>query len=229
MRVLQNPVRHGIVRRDMAAARDLVTMLYSPRETMRRILADPQHRWWIQIVILALVCMSFGDPDIRRMPREVPDLALGPLLATIVLVVIATALCWVLLVYLGSWLVTLAGRILEGRAAVRDVRAALAWAFVPMIWSLAYRIPFAIYRSRIHISGTSGWQITLDLLEQGTLSMALLIVAIKLIFTVWVVCLASLNVAEAMKFEAWKGFAAIAMVGALPLVIAAAAVLASHV
>lgn len=212
----------------MAAPRDLVTMLYKPRETMRRVLDDTQHRWWIQIVVLAFICISFGDPDIRRLPLELPDLALGPLLAFVALILIVTAVCWVLGVYAIAWLVKIAAHYLDGHGSARDVREALAWALVPMIWSIVYRIPSAIYRSRLQISSTNPWQITVDVLQQGAVSVALIIIAIKLVFDIWVVWLASVNVAEALRFETWKGFTALAIVAVVPIVVTTAAILAFH-
>lgn len=213
----------------MAAGRDLVTMLYEPRETMRRILAAPGRRWTPEIIALAFIVTSFGDPDFRRLPRDLPDLTLVPMLAFIALVLVATAICWILAFYAIAWMVAFVGRrLLDGHGAAADVRAALAWALVPMIWSIIFRIPFSIYRSRITITGTSAWQITLDLLQQGTLSVAIVVIAVKLAFDLWVFCLAAINVSEAMKFETWKGFSAMAAVAAAPFVIAAAVVLAKH-
>jgi len=204
-------------------------MLYAPRETMRRVLDTPGRRWTIELIALAFIVSSFGDPDIRRMPRELPGLTLVPTLAIVVLVCIATAIFWVLAICVIAWLVTLVGRRLDGKSTVADVRAALAWALVPMIWSIFYRIPISLYQSQITVHETgSPWQIGLELLEQGTLSVALIVIAIKLVFDLWVVGLAAINVSEAMRFETWKGFSAVAVVGAAPFVIAAAAVLATH-
>jgi hypothetical protein len=210
----------------MAQARDLVTMLYEPRQTMRRVLDTPGRRWTTELIALAFIISSFRDPDIGRLPRTLPDLTLGPMLAFIALVLIAIAVCWVLVFYLIAWLVTLvARRFLDGQGVVADVRAALAWALVPMVWSIVFRVPLAVYRSRLIISGTSNLQITLDLLQSGTLSVALIAAALKFIFLLWMIALAAINVSEAMRFETWKAFSALAAVAAAPFVVAAAAIL----
>jgi hypothetical protein len=49
----------------MERLRDLVTILYQPRETMRSILDRPD-RWSLQIVFLAFVCASVNDIDVRH-------------------------------------------------------------------------------------------------------------------------------------------------------------------
>ena len=213
---------------NMAEPRDLMTMLYKPRETIRRVLDDPRPRWTVQLVILAFICSSFGDPDIRHLGRDLPDLTLGPMLALIVVLLVVIAICWVIGVYLIGWLVTLAGRLLDGKGTAADVRTALAWALVPLILTPVYRIPVAIYRSTLKIHGTSGLQVSIDMLQQGAISVALVIAAIQIAFDLWVVYLASANVGEAMRFETWKGFSALAIVAAVPIVVTTAAILAFH-
>ena len=211
---------------NMAAGRDLLTILYKPRETLRRILDDPPPRWTVQLVILAFICSSFGDPDIRHLGRELPDLSLGPMLALIVVLLVVIAMCWVIGVYLIAWLVTLAGRFLDGRGTAADVRTALAWALVPLLITPLYRIPVGVYRSRLTIQTSNLWQLTIDMLQQGAIAVALVIAAIQIAIDLWIVYLASANVAEAMRFETWKGFSALAIIAAVPLVIAVAATLA---
>jgi hypothetical protein len=213
----------------MAEGRDLVTMLYEPRETIRRVLDTAGPRWTTELIALAFIVTSFGDPDVRRIPRELPDLTLVPTLAFVALVLIATAICWVLVFYALAWLVTMVGRrLLDGQGVTSDVRAALAWALVPMVWSIVFRIPLAIYRSQLTITGTNSWQITLDLLQSGTLSIALVAAALKFVLFLWVIALAAINVGEAMRFETWKGLSALAVVAVAPFVIVAAAILAKR-
>ena len=65
----------------------------------------------------------------------------------------------------------------------------MAWSLVPMVWSVVYRIPLAIYTSRLTIRGTGAWQITLELMSQGALAVGLIVTAIKLACTIWIFCL----------------------------------------
>ncbi|HSP15298.1 MAG TPA: YIP1 family protein [Thermoanaerobaculia bacterium] len=205
--------------------KDLFAIVVRPRETMRRILDSGSSRWTAQIVILAFICTSIGDSDLREMQRTLPGLALMPTLATVILALLAGAVVWVLLLYLFAWGATLVGRRLEGQAAVADVRAALAWGLVPLIWSAIIRIPLAIYRNRFILHGSEGRVLT-SFIEQGGCTFAILLLTVQLVVNAGVVVLASFCLAEALRVPSWKGFATIAITAAIPVVIAVAAVLA---
>jgi len=206
--------------------KDLVTILYKPRETMRRILDGGPKRWTAEIVVLAVICASFADPDIRHLNEALPGFSLGPTLAFVALVLLVLAVFWVLAVYAFAWLATFVGTKLDGRGPVPDVRAALAWGTVPMIWSIVYRIPIAFYRSRMEIHTGSRTQISIDLVQQGGCSLALIIIALQLTFDLWILFVVSSTVAEALHFETWKGLSTVAITAAVPVVIAIAAALA---
>jgi hypothetical protein len=206
--------------------RDLVTVVYKPRETMRRILDGGAHRWTAEIVVLAFVCASFSDPDIRHLPEVLPNFSLGPTLALVALVLLLVATCWVLLVYAFAWLATFVGTRLDGRGTVADVRAALAWGLVPLIWSVVYRIPVGFYRSKPRVHTGSPVQISIDFLQHGGCGLALAVLALQLAFDIWVLFVASSTVAEALRFESWKGLSTIAITAAVPVVITIAAVIA---
>src|SRR5512140_563238 len=131
----------------MATLADLVTAVYRPRETMRRVLAGSD-RWAPQVVVLAFLCASVGDPDIRRLSTVLPGLGLSAI-AVVLLGLVVSAALWLVVWFVVSWLATMAGRWLGGLAPAADVRAALAWGMVPVIWSVVYRIPFALIERRL--------------------------------------------------------------------------------
>ena len=132
----------------MPAWKDLATILYRPRETMRRVLDAGRDRWTAQIVILAFLSTAISDPDTRQITRVLPDLSMGAVLALIALALILTPVIWLLFLYVIGWIATMVGRWLGGQGPVADVRAALAWSLVPVIWSVIVRIPLAIYSAR---------------------------------------------------------------------------------
>ena len=210
----------------MASPRDLVTILYQPRETMRRVLDGGGERWTIALIVLAYVCSSFNDPDILRMQRQIPDIALSGTLAIVALTIIVAALCWVLIFYGFSWLVTIAGRWLEGHGEYADVRAALAWAFVPVIWSVFVRIPLAIYAYRLLPVVRDKKLMVSELIARGGCTLAVIVFALQLVLYVWIAFVGSSTVAEALHFTTGKGVATLAIVFALPFVIGIAAFLA---
>src|SRR5215475_14342969 len=132
--------------------KDLVTILYRPRETMRRILDSGADRWAMQVVILSAVCTSIGDSDIREVDKVLPGIRTMPLLAAIALAIIANAISWMVTWFVLSWIAGGIGKLLAGTATMSDVRAALAWCLAPAIWSPVFRVPFAIYAMRINAS-----------------------------------------------------------------------------
>jgi Yip1-like protein len=205
--------------------KDLLAILIHPRETMRRILDSGAHRWAVEIVILASICSAIGDSDLRELNRALPDLMLMPVLALVVLTLAVTALVWVALLYLFAWPVTLVGRRLEGQAPVADVRAALAWSIVPVIWSVIARIPIAVYRQRFLLHGNSGRVLT-SFIEQGGCAFAIVLLTVQTIVIAAVVALSGFCVAEALKVPTWKGFAAVGITAVIPVIVGVAALLA---
>lgn len=205
---------------------DLVTILYRPRETMRRILDSGRARWAPQIVALSFICTQFADLDIRELDRVLPGLSLSATLAFVALCLLAIAGLWVLVVYALAWVVAFIGRFLEGQGTVADVRAALAWGLVPQIWSVIFRVPLAIYGYSLHLHGTNRTQLLAEFVEKGGCTFAVVILAFQLVFDLWVVFVASGTVAEALKVPTWKGFATLAITVGIPIVIIVAARLA---
>src|SRR5712692_8551938 len=154
------------------SAKDLVTNLYRPRETMRRILDSGQDRWSVGIVVLACICSSVSDLDIRALPRVLPSLSITATLSIAALAYVVHAVVWVIALYLLAWAATLVGRFLEGQAAVTDVRAALAWSLAPLIWSVVFRIPLAFYRYQFDLHGADPGTLILNYVENGGCTLA---------------------------------------------------------
>lgn len=205
---------------------DLLTILYRPRETMRRILDGGRNRWTSEVVALACICTSVSDPDINR----IRGLSLGSTLALVALALLVTAIAWVLLLYAFAWLAMQAGRrLLAGEGTYRDVRAALGWGLVPLIWSVLYRIPAGVYLARIVvIQPGQDERVLFDFLEKGGCSFAVLLFAIQLVLWVWVVYVMSCTVGEALRFSSLKGLGTLAIAAAAPVVICVAAVMVSR-
>lgn len=210
----------------MASSRDLLTVVYQPRTTMRRVLNAGRDRWTIPLVILATVCSQFGDTDIRGIQQRLPGLTLPSALSLVVLVLVVNAACWILFLYLFGWLTTLVGRRLEGRADAVDVRAALAWGAVPVIWSMIVRIPLGIYAYRLVPETRDLHTLIMNFISSGGCTFAILMLTFELLMYVWIAYVMSNTLGEAMRFSSWRGLATIAIVVAVPIVIGVAARLA---
>ena len=211
----------------MAVLGDLVTVLYRPRETMRRVL-DARDRWAPQIVVLAFLCASVKDTDSRPLTAVLPGIGWAAV-ALILLGLVAGALFWLALLYLLSWITTLAGHRMGGTGTTSDVRAALAWGMVPVIWSVIVLIPleFAV-RGYRPTPGTDATAAVLDFFAQGGCSLLVISMTFQLLVTAWCVYIASCCVGEAQQFSSGKGFASVAIVFALPVVIGLAVLASQH-
>ena len=196
-----------------------MTVMYRPRETFRRILDGGPNRWTVQLVILAYICSAVGDADVRGLEKMLPGLSLPATLSLIALAFLLIAGIWVLLLYMFGGIATLIGRLLEGQASAADVRSALAWSMVPVIWSILYRIPLALYLYRMDITKLEESRAGLfDFIERGGLTVAILFLTLQLLMNVWFVVLASNLLGEAFRFSSWKGLATLALTFTVPVV-----------
>jgi hypothetical protein len=205
---------------------DLVTILYRPRETMARILARPSDRWAAHVVFLAFVCGSVNEIDVRAVAAHLPGLRPVPAMALVAVALIAGGLAWVLTLYILSWIATPVGRMMGGTAKTAGVRAALGWAMAPIIWSIVYRIPFAILVMRLRVvPDVDLHQVLLGFVAHGGCSLIVLYLAFQLAFAIWCIALACVTVSEAEQFELHKGFITVAVTIAFPLMVIAAAII----
>jgi hypothetical protein len=208
----------------MERLKDLVTILYQPRETMRRILDRPD-RWSLQIVFLAFVCASVNDVDVRHFTGILPEIHLMPGLAALALAIIIGGFAWIGTLFILSWIATLIGRHMGGEGNARDTRAALAWAMVPIVWSPIYRLPLVLLGIGANINpNANARQEVLNFVSRGGCSMLVLFFGFQLLFAIACVVLASFTIAEAQRFSTQKGFVNAAITIALPLMLIAAAI-----
>lgn len=210
------------------APRDLLTILYQPRETMQRVLAA-RDRWTVPIVILAFLCASITDGDLWNIGDAFPGgqpLGIG---AIAVLGLLCLSLTWVLGLFIAGWVAVLIGRPLGGSGRAADIRAALAWGLVPVIWSAFARIPIAIHEGRFHTTTRlHGREAILNFMAHGGCAFAVAVFALQLIVFAYWLYVTSCTIAEAQNFSPAKGFANIAIAIVAPLVVAGAAVFAFH-
>jgi len=206
------------------APRDLFTILFKPRETMRRIL-DARDRWTIQIVVLACACAEVSDFDSRHLNEFIPNVQMISVAAIVIAVVIMVATSWVLILFLLSWIATYVGRLLGGNGSARDGRAAMAWGLAPIVWSVIYRFPLALYQSRFGVGSQERVrEILLNFVAHGGCAMIVVLLALNTIFFLWCLFVAGFGLSEAHGFSTEKGFVTLAITLALPLLVIGGAV-----
>src|SRR5581483_650397 len=175
----------------------LVTILYRPRATMRRILQNA-NRWSVQIIVLASVCTTVVDLDTKAVSRELPGMTLAPTLALTVVGLFAQAISWVILAAIVAAIAAPIGRLLlHGTARFRDMFAAVAWSLVPAIWSLLYRAPFAILSYRLHdVPRQDAKKFFLAFVTHGGCSLVVVYLFLQVAFEIACIVLGSFTVAE---------------------------------
>ncbi len=202
---------------------DLWTILYRPRQTMRRILDSGGDRWSVPVVLLAFFCASADDVSIRGIAAMLPGIKLLPTMAIVTLILLLSAAMWVIMLFVLSWIAAFVGRILGGAATASDVRAALAWAIVPLIWSVIYRVPAGVYKNRIDVASINLRQAQLNVLAHGGCVLVVVFFALQALFALWSLTIATFTLAEAQRFSTERGFVNLAIAIALPLLVFAAA------
>ena len=203
----------------------LVTILYRPRATMRRILQSAD-RWTLQIIVLASVCTTVVDVDTKTVARELPGLSLTSGLALLAIGIVAQAISWIVLALIVAAIAAPIGRfLLHGTGKFRDVFAAVAWALVPAIWSIVYRAPFAMLSYRLHeVPRQDVKQFFFSFVTHGGCSLVVVYLFLQLAFEIACVVLGSFTMAEAQKFSTQKGFVNVIAALVFPVMVIFAAV-----
>jgi hypothetical protein len=164
-----------------------------------------------------------NDIDARRFSAFLPTIRLFPGLAIAALAIIVGAVSWILTLFVLTWIATPIGHLMGGEGSMRDVRAALAWSMVPVIWSVIYRLPLAIIGSGEDITPrTTTRGLLTGIISHGGCSILVLYAGFQLLFAIASVILACFTVAEAQRFSTQKGFFNVGAVLALPIMIVAA-------
>src|SRR5204863_3841381 len=121
--------------------------------------------------------------DARKLSGVFPGT--HPLTATAVvaLAIVGGALGWIVTLFIVSWIVTPIGRLMGGQGSFRDVRAALAWSMVPMVWSPIYRLPLVLLGIGANLNpNANGRQAVLDFVSRGGCSLLVLFLGFQILF-----------------------------------------------
>jgi hypothetical protein len=205
---------------------NLATILVRPRRTMRRILDAPRDRMVLPLAFLAIVSGYFSDRDV---PGRFVQGEIGPgMTAMVFAILLLNVLLLLALFWFYSWVPLFVGRFLGGTAEIRQVRSAVAWGLVPLVWALLYRIPIAFWmRNGEAALQIKGRQVSVNpgLLADGC-GAALFVAMLELIVFLWTLTVASNTLAEAHNISTARGLGTLVLSAIVPLVVMIAAVLA---
>ena len=197
-----------------------------PRRTMRAIIdSNPQ-----RLVLVLAALSGFGSALDNASTSSIGDGNNIPVVAIVALSAVAGSLGGILTLYVGGFVMKWAGRPLGGRATQVEVRAALAWSTVPLIWALPLWIP------ELALAGREMFTTATPILAASPLRAVLLVlvVLLEVVLGIWSFVLFLKCLGEVHGFSAWKSLAAVllsvlaivlvALIVALPIVLVAATV-----
>ncbi len=177
-----------------------VTIWSSPRATIRRIvLVNPRH----QVIFIAALSGALSALETRW--SQPPPAGAGGV-ATWPIMVVASVIFWAIAsivgLYINGALFKWAGAALGGAATYAEVRAALAWAQVPVIVALAIGILSILL-------GTGAPMVPFEGPQHGTSASVSLLHGL---FGFWSFILTLKCVGEVHRFSAWRALSALVLI-----------------
>ena len=200
-----------------------LAIVLAPGRTMRMLLDRGGASWTVPLFLLAFASIALSDRSKMPFQVGVDTARSGGSFAVVVLMIVAAAAVFLAFAYLFSWIASLIGRmIFGGKGTSSEVRSAIAWGTVPLAWALLYRIPMALWAPR-----PSGDVLNFAALGDHVL-LAVTVFALDLTVFVLAVVATSFTVAAAQRITPGEALGSLLLTFATPVVIAIAAVLASH-
>lgn len=174
------------------------TIWVAPRATMRRILDTNPTRYVYWLAMVGGVAQALNQASMR----DLGDTVSIPMLVLIVLC--AGILVGFATLYVGSPLMRWTGSWMGSTATTQEVRAALAWSEVPLIWASLLWIPeLLLWGTEWFTEETPRMEAAF---ENGSVEGVLLagLVVVEIVVGIWALIISLKCVGEAERFSAWK-------------------------
>ena len=201
----------------------LLHILVRPRATIRAILDAPRDRAALWIVMAAMFGVALTDFDVKS-PEAMDRLREPGMLLVVVGAVLAAFAVMVACYFLFAAVAMVVGRLFDGTGTFREMRSAVAWGTVPLVWSLLYRIPAAIL---LNGPRPSSIELGSGLSFSSGTGAGCLVALLNLAIAVWCFAITGIGVAEGHRFSTERGFATLIASLISPVVIIIAAALAA--
>ena len=166
-----------------------------PREVMRRILDQPNNV--PEIIVLMLLGFFVSTLDQASAKNMADQMSLSDVyIYTVILAAIGAFLYYYVIGSLFRWI----GSLLGGQGSSRDVRLAIAYSYIPSIFSLLIWFPSIVIFGKENFTSVTP---TID--NSFGLTVTFLVFAvIELIIGIWSIIIFLKCLGEAHKFSAWK-------------------------
>ena len=170
------------------------TMWLKPRETIREILEyNPQY----------LVLLLAGLFGIRYALDMAGAYMLGDMFNLWLILagaIIIGPIIGIISLYISSFLMVWTGKWINGKSSYEHMRAALAWAYIPILWGmLMYLLQIPLFGSELFSS------LTPTLSASGLLTSLFIVLSLLgITFDIWSFSLSLKTVSEVQGFSVWK-------------------------
>jgi hypothetical protein len=209
---------HGI---NLAVENPFRTIWTRPRATIRGIVdTNPT----LHVIPLAMIGGAIQSLD-NAATRNAGDRLALP--AILIMAIAGGSIGGVIGLYVGGWLLQVAGKWLGGRAEPEGVRAAIAWSTVPVVATIPiWLVQLGIAGHEMFTSQTP----TLDA-NPGLWLVLLASFLVETVLGVWAFVLVLKCLGEVQRFSAWRALGSIlllALVIVVPLLVLALLVIGSR-
>lgn len=170
-----------------------------PRETIRKIVDTDPTKYVTVLAMLAGIGQALDRASSRNMGDSLP------LIAILGICLIFGPIGGIISLYIGGALYRWSGSWLGGQASSEEVRAAIAWSSVPIIFTLPLWIPeLLLFGEEMFTKATP------KLNANPLLGIVLLgFVAVEVIVGIWAFVVFMKGLGEVQKFSAWKALGSV--------------------
>jgi heme/copper-type cytochrome/quinol oxidase subunit 2 len=171
-----------------------VSMWTQPRRTIQQIVdGDPEH-----LVLLPAFLTGFAQSLNRASGKSMGDDMEWPMIFLVA--VIAGPIGGLISLYVGGALIRWTGRYLGGSASPENIRAAIAWSGVPVIWTLILYVPgLALFGQELFTSETPRIDASSSLML-----IYLVFSLIEVTIGIWALVVFLKSLGQVQGFSAWK-------------------------
>ena len=186
-----------------------------PRATIQRIVDSNPEAWVLSLAAIG----GFSQVLDRASQRNAGDKL--DVLTIFLIAAAAGPVGGIVSLYVGGALIGWTGKWLGGRAPRQNIRAAIGWSNVPLVWSLALWVPeLALFGKELFTSATP----RLD--ESLPLTFTLVAFAVvEVAIAIWAIVVFLKCVGQVQGFSAWKALANVLLAVAVVVVPVVAMVL----
>lgn len=180
----------------------LLAIWTQPRATIRRVIDRPA----LQVMLLAVAGGLYTGLTWAADSNVGDRNPVDPFLAVLLVLVVSAALS-IPLLYLFASVLQRTGRLLHGQADDQEIRAAIAWANVPLLVGLV------LFALQMLVFGEGPFLSSAALLAAGVGAQLVLFgfEALRLVLEVWVLVVFVIALAEVQRFAIWQALVNIVM------------------